>query len=59
MKRYLTLSPRIKAKGMAYNSSIASRSKRDEEMQKQAELEIKKLESWKQLHEKNTITKKG
>ena len=49
MKRYLTLSPRVKAKGMAYNSSIASRSKNDEKIQKQAEEEIKKLESWKNV----------
>ena len=48
-RRYRTLSPRVKASGMPYHSSIASRSKRDDEKQRLAEEMIKKLNDWKKL----------
>jgi len=47
--RYQHLKPRVKAGGMAYNSSLASRSKRDDEKQRLAEEVIKKLQEWKKL----------
>ena len=47
--RYRHLRPRVKSSGMAYNSSIASRSKRDDERQKEAEKELKRLAEWKKL----------
>lgn len=54
-RRYRTLSPRVKASGMAYHSSIASRSKRDEKIQKEAEKELKRLREWKALNGNITL----
>lgn len=49
-RRYRTLSPRVKASGIAFHSSIASRSKRDEKKQKEAEEQIRKYQEWVKLN---------
>ena len=49
MKRYLTLRKRVSASGKPFHSSIASRSKRDDEKQRLAEETYKKLKEFKNL----------
>jgi len=51
-QRYQHLSKRVSASGKPYHSSIASRSKRDDERQKEAEEMIKKLQEWRSLENK-------
>ena len=52
--RYQHLRQRVSASGKPYSSSIASRSKRDDEKNRLAELELKKLAEWQQLNEKKS-----
>jgi len=55
--RYRHLRPRVKADGMAYHSSIASRSKRDEKVNKEAEEMFKKRAEWDNIVKLNETNK--